>query len=89
MAHVLAKLRGMKAEIIKQILTKDASQHALEGLYPEHLWQNVGDILVGRMLQVLTPPHPSPVRGGCVLTTPSPSRRGQGVRSKSDSRPRL
>jgi hypothetical protein len=42
-AHVLAKLRGMKAEVIKEILTKDASQHAREGLYLEHLWQNADD----------------------------------------------
>ena len=40
MAYVLARLRGAKAEVIKQILTKDASQHAREGLYLEHLWQN-------------------------------------------------
>jgi hypothetical protein len=41
MAHVLARLRRVKAEVIKQILTADASKHAEEGLFLEHLWQNV------------------------------------------------
>jgi hypothetical protein len=43
MAHVLAKLRGVKAEVIKQVLAQDAPQHAREGLYLEHLWQNADD----------------------------------------------
>jgi hypothetical protein len=43
MAHVLARLRNVKLEIIKEILTKDAAEHAKEGLYLEHLWQNVDD----------------------------------------------
>jgi hypothetical protein len=43
MAHVLANLRGVKAEVIKQVLAQDAPQHAREGLYLEHLWQNVDD----------------------------------------------
>lgn len=43
MAHVLAKLRGVKIEVIKQVLAQDAPQHAREGLYLEHLWQNADD----------------------------------------------
>lgn len=43
MAHVLARLRGVKLEVIGSILRADASKHAEEGLYLEHLWQNVDD----------------------------------------------
>ncbi len=43
MAHVLARLKNVKLEIIKEILTKDAAEHAKEGLYLEHLWQNTDD----------------------------------------------
>ena len=43
MAHMLAKLRGVKIEVIKQVLAQDAPQHAREGLYLEHLWQNADD----------------------------------------------
>ncbi|MFA5805170.1 MAG: hypothetical protein WC879_11040 [Melioribacteraceae bacterium] len=43
MAHVLARLRNVKLEIIKDILTKDAAEHAKEGLFLEHLWQNADD----------------------------------------------
>jgi len=43
MAHVLARLRGVKPEIIAAILKADASEHAKEGLYLEHLWQNADD----------------------------------------------
>jgi hypothetical protein len=44
MAHMLAKLRGEKAEDIGKILKADAPQHAKEGLYLERLWQNADDI---------------------------------------------
>jgi len=40
MAHMLARLRNVRLEIINEILTKDAAEHAKEGLYLEHLWQN-------------------------------------------------
>ena len=40
---MLAQLRNVKFDIIKEILTKDAAEHAVEGLYLEHLWQNADD----------------------------------------------
>ena len=40
---MLAKLRGVRAEDIKGVLKSDASVHAGQGLYLEHLWQNVDD----------------------------------------------
>lgn len=43
MAHVLAKLRGVKVEDIKKALQADAAAHAAQGLSLEHLWQNAGD----------------------------------------------
>lgn len=44
MAHMLAKLRGVKFEDIKRVLEADAPQHAEQGLYLEHLWQNADDL---------------------------------------------
>jgi len=43
MAHILARLRRVKAEDIKEVLRADAARHAGQGLYLEHLWQNVDD----------------------------------------------
>jgi len=43
MAHILARLRRVKAEDIKAVLKADAARHAEQGLYLEHLWQNVDD----------------------------------------------
>ena len=43
MAHILARLRGAKAEEIREVLKADAARHAEQGLYLEHLWQNVDD----------------------------------------------
>ena len=43
MAHMLAKLRGVRIEDIGKILRTDASKHAEQGLYLEHLWQNADD----------------------------------------------
>lgn len=43
MDHILARLRGVKREVIATVLRTDASTHAEEGLYLEHLWQNVDD----------------------------------------------
>lgn len=43
MAHVLAKLTGVKLADVKQQLEKDAADHAEQGMYLEHLWQNTED----------------------------------------------
>jgi hypothetical protein len=43
MAHMLAKLRGIRLEDIGRILSADAEAHAKEGLHLEHLWQNADD----------------------------------------------
>ena len=44
MAHMLAKLRGVRLADIGKILRADASKHAEQGLYLEHLWQNADDL---------------------------------------------
>ncbi len=43
MAHILARLGRVKPEDIKEVLKADAARHAGQGLYLEHLWQNVDD----------------------------------------------
>jgi len=43
MSHLLARLRGVKYENIREILLNDAKDHAKEGLFLEHLWQNDDD----------------------------------------------
>lgn len=43
MPHMLARLRGVKPEIIKQVLLNDATAHAQEGFYLEHFWLNDDD----------------------------------------------
>lgn len=43
MAHVLAKLTGVKLADVKQQLEKDAANHAGQGMYLEHLWHNAED----------------------------------------------
>ena len=43
MSHMLARLRGVKREVIGAVLKRDAPEHAREGFYLEHLWQNVDD----------------------------------------------
>jgi hypothetical protein len=43
MSHILARLKGVNLEDIKKVLKADAPQHAEQGLYLEHLWQNVDD----------------------------------------------
>jgi len=40
MAHVLAKLTGAPLPAVKQQLEHDAAEHAEQGMYLEHLWQN-------------------------------------------------
>ena len=43
MAHMLAKLKGVKVEEIGKVLKADASVHAEQGFFLQHLWQNVDD----------------------------------------------
>jgi hypothetical protein len=43
MAHVLAKLTGVKVSDIKQQFASDMNRHAEHGLYLKHLWQNADD----------------------------------------------
>ena len=43
MPHMLARLRGVKLEMIGSVLKHDKPEHAREGLYLEHLWQNDDD----------------------------------------------
>lgn len=43
MSHVLAKLSGVRFTDIKQKLEEDASGHAEQGMYLEHLWKNADD----------------------------------------------
>jgi len=40
MPHVLAKLTGAPLQAVKQQLEHDAAEHAEQGMYLEHLWQN-------------------------------------------------
>lgn len=43
MPHILARLKGVNVEDIKKVLKADAPQHAEQGLFLEHLWQNADD----------------------------------------------
>lgn len=43
MPHLLAKLRNVPFETIKQVLENDKAFHASEEMYLEHIWQNVDD----------------------------------------------
>ena len=43
MPHILARLKGVNLEDTKKVLEADAPQHAEQGLYLEHLWQNADD----------------------------------------------
>jgi len=43
MAHILAKLQNVKIGDIREVLKRDAPEHARQGLYLEHLWQNASD----------------------------------------------
>ncbi|REH01139.1 hypothetical protein [Flavobacterium aquicola] len=43
MPHLLAKLRNVPFETIKQILENDKAFHATEEMYLEHIWQNADD----------------------------------------------
>jgi hypothetical protein len=43
MPHLLAKLKNVPLEIIKDVLEKDKAFHASQGMYLEQLWQNTDD----------------------------------------------
>lgn len=43
MAHMLARLRGVKIEVIGKVLKADAPVHAEQGFFLQHLWQNTDD----------------------------------------------
>ena len=43
MPHILARLKGVNLKDIKRVLKTDAPQHAEQGLFLEHLWQNADD----------------------------------------------
>ena len=40
MGHILAKLENASLAVITDILKKDAPEHARQGMYLEHVWQN-------------------------------------------------
>jgi hypothetical protein len=42
-APYFSKTQGVNIEDIKEVLKADAPQHAEQGLYLEHLWQNADD----------------------------------------------
>jgi len=43
MPHLLAKLTNVPFDIIQEVLEKDRAFHVSQGMYLEHLWQNVDD----------------------------------------------
>ncbi len=43
MSHLLAKLKNVPIEFIKEILEKDRAFHAENKMYLKHLWQNADD----------------------------------------------
>jgi hypothetical protein len=43
MPHVLCRLRNVEFSLIKNMLKEHAQEHAKDGLYMEHLWQNADD----------------------------------------------
>ena len=43
MPHVLAKLKKVPLEVIREVLAKDKAFHASHGMYLEHLWQNADE----------------------------------------------
>ncbi|AIF82651.1 hypothetical protein NTE_00570 [Candidatus Nitrososphaera evergladensis SR1] len=43
MAHVLAKLRDVKFEDVKNMLKADMLKHGEQGLYLKHVWRNADD----------------------------------------------
>ncbi len=43
MDHILARIRGVKIEDVKNMLKADASKHAEQGLILRHIWRNTDD----------------------------------------------
>jgi hypothetical protein len=43
MDHILARIRGVKMEDIKNVLKADALKHAEQGLVLRHVWRNADD----------------------------------------------
>lgn len=43
MPHLLATLRNVPFETIKEVLENDRAFHASEEMYLEHIWQNADD----------------------------------------------
>lgn len=43
MPHVLATLKNVPLEIIKEVLEKDKAFHASQGMNLEYIWQNADD----------------------------------------------
>ena len=43
MPHLLATLRNVHIEIIREVLEKDKEFHKSQGMYLKHLWQNADD----------------------------------------------
>lgn len=44
MAHVLARIKGIRFEELREYLLQEAASHAAQGLYLEHLWRNADDV---------------------------------------------
>jgi hypothetical protein len=43
MDHILAKIKGVKMEDIKNVLKADVAKHAEQGLILRHIWRNADD----------------------------------------------
>ena len=43
MPHLLASLKNVPFEIIREVLEKDKEFHQSQGMYLQHLWQNADD----------------------------------------------
>lgn len=43
MPHVLAKLKNVPLDVIRDVLQKDKTFHASQGMYLENIWQNADD----------------------------------------------
>jgi hypothetical protein len=43
MDHILAKIKGVKMEEIKNMLKADVAKHAEQGLILRHIWRNADD----------------------------------------------
>lgn len=43
MPHLLATLKNVPLEIIREVLAKDKEFHVSQGMYLENIWQNADD----------------------------------------------